>query len=150
MLISPFQLVASPSRARKRLSTRSVVRMSEKSCKKSHRFPPLHAGGSTTGLSVADAWNRATVGNLAGVRPIMMVSDSIVGSDQGPADQRGDPFSPSKAGLVGISDYGDEIIGFWSRPRWLRDPLCSRLNEREHRGSRPIYSVGISQKIARL
>jgi len=57
--------------------------MSEKSCKKSHRFPPLHAGGSTTGLSVADAWNRATVGNLAGVRPIMMVSDSIVGSDQG-------------------------------------------------------------------
>jgi hypothetical protein len=59
-------------------SARSVARMSEKSCKKSHRFPPLHAGGSTTGLSVADAWNKATVGNLAAIRAIMINSDSIV------------------------------------------------------------------------
>jgi hypothetical protein len=47
--------------------------------RKGHRFPPFRAGGSTTGLSVTDASNRATVGNLSGIRPLTIVGDSLFG-----------------------------------------------------------------------
>jgi hypothetical protein len=34
----------------------------------------------------------------------------------------------------------------WSRPRWLRDQLCSRLNEREHHASKADLPADISRE----